>query len=123
MKDLREGFHSTFWVANGMELFERLAYYGQQIVFMIYLRNQLGFSEAEAGSLSGIFGGLIYLLPILGGTLADKWGFKKAFNVAFTILAIGYFLIGSLGMSVFHNFYSNFDLYWLLLLFLIFTAF
>ena len=70
-----------------MELFERLAYYGQQIVFMIYLRNRLGFSEAEAGSLSGIFGGLIYLLPILAGTLADKWGFRRAFSIAFSILA------------------------------------
>ncbi len=123
LKKVKDGFHPSFWVANGMELFERLAYYGQQIVFMIYLRNQLGFTESRAGSLSGIFGGLIYLLPILGGTLADKWGFKKAFNVAFTILAIGYFLIGSLGMSVFHSFYSNFDTYWLLLIFLIFTAF
>lgn len=123
LQKVKSGFHPSFWVANVMELFERLAYYGQQIVFMIYLRNQLGFSESQAGSLSGIFGGLIYLLPILGGTLADKWGFKKAFSVAFTILAIGYFLIGSLGISMFHGFYSNFDTYWLLLLFLIFTAF
>ena len=82
-----------------MELFERLAYYGQQIVFMIYLRNRLGFTEAEAGTLSGIFGGLIYLLPILAGTLADKWGFRRAFTIAFSILALGYFLIGSIGMS------------------------
>ena len=63
LHDLKSGFHKTFWVANGMELFERLAYYGQQIVFMIYMRNNLGFSEAEAGQLSGMFGGLIYLLP------------------------------------------------------------
>jgi len=123
LSDLRTGFHPTFWVANGMELFERLAYYGQQIVFMIYLRNQLGFTEGEAGQLSGIFGGLIYLLPILGGTLADKWGFRRAFNVAFTILALGYFLIGSLGMEAFRGFYGNFSLYWLLLAFLILTAF
>jgi dipeptide/tripeptide permease len=119
---LREGFHPTFWVANGMELFERLAYYGQQIVFMIYLRNKLGFTEAEAGQLSGIFGGLIYLLPILGGTLADKWGFRRAFNIAFSVLALGYFLIGSVGMSAFAGFYGNFSLYWLLLAFLILTA-
>jgi POT family proton-dependent oligopeptide transporter len=52
LKSLKEGFHTTFWVANGMELFERLAYYGQQIVFMIYMRNKLGFSESEAGQLS-----------------------------------------------------------------------
>jgi POT family proton-dependent oligopeptide transporter len=77
---LRDGFHPTFWVANGMELFERLAYYGQQIVFMVYLRNRLGFTEAEAGQLSGIFGGLIYLLPILGGTLADQWGFRRSIS-------------------------------------------
>lgn len=123
LNKLKSGFHSTFWVANIMELFERLAYYGQQIVFVIYLRNNLGFTEAQAGQLSGIFGGLIYLLPILGGTLADKWGFRRAFNVAFSILAIGYFLIGSVGMSIFSGFYSNFDTYWLLMLFLIFTAF
>ncbi len=116
-------FHRSFWVANGMELFERLAYYGQQIVFMIYLRNDLGFTEAEAGQLSGIFGGLIYLLPILGGTLADKWGFRRAFNVAFSILALGYFLIGSLGMTAFSGIYGGVPNYWLLLAFLVFTAF
>ncbi len=43
--DIKNGFHPTFWVANGMELFERLAYYGQQIVLMVYLRNKLGFTE------------------------------------------------------------------------------
>ena len=105
-----------------MELFERLAYYGQQIVFMIYMRNRLGFTEAEAGQLSGLFGGLIYLLPILGGTLADKWGFRRAFNVAFSILALGYFLIGSVGMTAFAGVYSNFSLYWLLMVFLLLTA-
>jgi proton-dependent oligopeptide transporter, POT family len=123
MKDFREGFHPTFWIGNGMELFERLAYYGQQIVFMIYLRNRLGFSEAEAGSLSGIFGGVIYLLPILAGTLADKWGFRRAFSVAFSILAVGYFLIGSMGMSAFSWMYQGLPQYWLLLAFLLLTAF
>lgn len=122
-KALRADFHPTFWVANGMELFERLAYYGQQIVFMVYLRNNLGFTETEAGTLSGLFGGLIYLLPILGGTLADKWGFRRAFNIAFSILGIGYFLIGSVGMSAFADVYSGMNQYWLLMAFLIFTAF
>ena len=116
-------FHPTFWVANGMELFERLAYYAQQIVFMIYLRNRLGFTESEAGTLSGIFGGLIYLLPILAGTLADKWGFRRAFNIAFTVLALGYFLIGSVGMTAFAGVYGGRAPYWLLVVFLVLTAF
>ncbi len=121
--DLKSGFHPTFWTANGMELFERLAYYGQQIVFMVYLRNNLGFTESEAGALSGLFGGLIYLLPILGGTLADKWGFRKAFNIAFSILGLGYFLIGSVGMTAFQGIYGDMSQYWLLMAFLILTAF
>jgi len=120
---LRNGFQSSFWVANIMELFERLAFYGQQIIFMIYMRNRLGFSESEAGQLSGIFGFMFYLLPVLGGTLADKWGYRKAFNTAFTILALGYFLIGSVGMNAFSGVYGGLDHYWLLLLFLLFTAF
>jgi MFS family permease len=123
IQKLREGFHPTFWVANGMELFERLAYYGQQIVFMVYMRNKLGFTEAEAGQLSGIFGGLLYLLPILGGTLADKWGYRRAFNIAFSILALGYFLIGSVGMSAFSGIYGETPQYWLLVVFLVLTAF
>ncbi len=123
LRKLWEGFHPTFWVANGMELFERLAYYGQQIVFVIYMRNKLGFTEAEAGQLSGMFGGLIYLLPILAGTLADKWGFRRSLNIAFSILALGYFLIGSVGMEAFAGVYGNLSLYWLVMAFLILTAF
>lgn len=119
---LKTDFQPSFWVANGMELFERLAYYGQATILSIFLRNHLKFSEIEAGQLSSIFGGLIYLLPIFAGALADKFGFKKAFSLAFGLLAIGYFLIGSTGMKLFSNFYSNFDLYWILILILIFTA-
>ncbi len=116
-------FHPSFWIANGMELFERLAYYGQQIVFVIYLRNNLGFSESQSGTLSGIFGGMIYLLPILAGTLADKWGFRRAFTIAFSTLAIGYFAIGSMGMSAFSGIYGGSAPYWLLVVFLVLTAF
>jgi len=123
IQKIKTGFLPSFWVANGMELFERLAYYGQQIVFMIYMRNKLGFTETEAGQLSGIFGGLIYLLPILGGTLADKWGFRRAFTIAFSILGLGYFLIGSVGMTAFSGIYGDFSHYWLLMAFLVLTAF
>jgi POT family proton-dependent oligopeptide transporter len=122
LQEFREGFHPTFWVANGMELFERLAFYGQKIVMSLYLRDKLGFTETQSGQLSGLFGGLIYLLPIIGGTLADKWGFKRAFSVAFTILALGYFLVGTVGMTAFSGLYGNMSQYWLLVAFLVFTA-
>jgi POT family proton-dependent oligopeptide transporter len=120
---LRKGFHPTFWVANGMELFERLAYYGQATVLSIFLRDHLHFTEIEAGQLSSLFGGLIYLLPIVGGTLADRFGFRRAFTTAFSILAVGYFLIGSAGISGLQELYAGLPLYWVLVPILIFTAF
>ncbi|MCC6397950.1 MAG: MFS transporter [Bacteroidetes bacterium] len=105
-----------------MELFERLAYYGQQIVFMVYLRDVLGYSETEAGGFSSVFGGIMWLFPIVAGTLADKWGFRRAFTIAFTMLAMGYFLIGSLGMETFAGLYGTEQQPVLLMLFLVFTA-
>ena len=123
LEKVRKGFHRTFWVANTMELFERLAYYGQAVVLSIFLRNSLHFTEIETGQLSSIFGGLIYLFPIFAGTIVDKFGFKKAFTFAFCVLAIGYFLIGSTGMAAFQSFYSGMPLYSVLVVVLIFTAF
>ena len=105
-----------------MELFERIAYYGQAVILSVFLRNHLKFNEIEAGQLSSIFGGLIYFLPIFAGALADKFGFKKAFSIAFFLLAIGYFLIGSTGMEMFKGWYAGFDLFPLLTAILILTA-
>lgn len=120
---VRTGFHPTFWVANGMELFERLAYYGQNAIFSVFLRDHLHLSISDAGKLQSVFGGLIYALPILGGALADKFGFRKAFSIAFGILAIGYFLIGSTGIEPLSHMYSHAPLFWVLIVILVFTAF
>jgi POT family proton-dependent oligopeptide transporter len=122
LQKLKSGFQPSFWVANGMELFERLAYYGQATILSVFLRDHLKFDEVEAGQLSSIFGGLIYFLPIFAGALADKFGFKKAFSFAFFVLAIGYFLIGSTGMEAFSGWYSNTNLFLVLSIILIFTA-
>jgi dipeptide/tripeptide permease len=121
-RELREGFHRTFWVANGMELFERLAYYGQGTILSIYLRDHLKFSEQEVGNISSVFGGLIYFLPIFAGTLADKFGFRKAFAFAFSVLAIGYFLIGSTGITPLSGLYEGLPLFWVLIVFVVLTA-
>lgn len=116
------GFQRPFWVANIMELFERVAYYGQATILSVFLRDHLKFDEVTAGKLSSAFGGLIYFLPIFAGALADKFGFRKSFSFAFSVLAIGYFLIGSTGMTLFNEIYSGIDKFYLLLLILIFTA-
>jgi dipeptide/tripeptide permease len=97
VREIREGFAPAFWVANVSELFERLAYYGVQAVLAIYLHETLRFSDAQTGDLIGYFGGIVWFLPILGGALADAIGFRRALSMAYLVLSIGYFLLGSLG--------------------------
>ncbi len=94
-------FPRTFWVANVMELFERAAYYGLNSVLAIYLTDSiadggLGFTEGSVGFLQAIVYAVTYVLPILGGALADRYGYRRMLLVAFTLLAIGYFVSGQM---------------------------
>ena len=94
--EIRTGFEPAFWVANFTEIFERIAYYGTTAVLAVYLSEQLHFSDELASSLVGTFGLVVFFLPILGGTLADKFGFRRALLFAYLVMTVGYFLLGSL---------------------------
>lgn len=89
-------FSRAFWVANFVELLERLAYYAVFIVITLYLSNILGFSDTEAGIIAGVFSAFLYLLPTFVGAYADKIGFRKSIIVAFALLTIGYAGLGIL---------------------------
>jgi dipeptide/tripeptide permease len=99
LQEIREGFQPAFWVANITELFERLSYYGVNAVLAIYLHETLKFSQQQTGELIGFFGGIVWFLPIIGGTLADRFGFRRSLAGAYLVLALGYFLLGSLSSS------------------------
>jgi len=97
--DIRTGFERPFWVANISELFERLSYYAAFASMTRYLHEVLQFPSQQASAFSGFFGGLVWFLPVFGGTLADKMGFRKALALAYLILACAYFMLGSLGSA------------------------
>jgi POT family proton-dependent oligopeptide transporter len=97
MKEIRDGFERPFWVANISELFERLSYYAAFASLARYLHETLNFPAAQAGSLTGLFGGLVWFLAAFGGTLADRLGFRRSLSLAYFILSLSYFLLGSLG--------------------------
>ncbi|HKW33739.1 MAG TPA: MFS transporter [Candidatus Acidoferrum sp.] len=97
LKEVREGFERPFWVANITEIFERLSYYGAFASLALYLQGKLNFSTEQTGTLTGIFGGMVWFLAIFGGAVADKLGFRRALSLAYLILAAAYFLIGSIG--------------------------
>ncbi len=92
----KQGFSRAFWISNTTELLERMAYYGVFIVLTIYLSDTLGFSDLEAGMISGLFSGGLYLLPLFTGAYADKIGFRKSMLIAFSLLTVGYVGLGVL---------------------------
>ncbi len=96
---IRTGFQREFWVANILELFERFAFYGSKAVLTVYLAIKVGLGAQTAGTLAGIYSGLIYSLPILAGTFVDRYGFKRTLMACFSIFCIGYFLIGLAGLE------------------------
>jgi dipeptide/tripeptide permease len=96
LEEIRTGFERAFWIANLTELFERLAYYAASAVLAIYLSEQLHFSKELTGWMIGIFGFVVWLLPVLGGALADRFGFRRALMFAYLVMTVGYFLLGSL---------------------------
>lgn len=99
LKEIRDGFERPFWVANISELFERLSYYAAFASLARYLHETLSFPAAQASSLTGLFGGLVWFLAAFGGTLADRLGFRRSLSLAYLILSGSYFLLGSLGSS------------------------
>ncbi len=99
VKTLRDGFSRTFWVANVIELFERFAYYGAKAILAIYLAEKVGLGPEVAGTLLGVFTYLLYFMPLLAGTIVDRYGFKKSLVVCFTIFCVGYSLLGLAGMA------------------------
>jgi len=96
-REIRTGFERPFWVANITELFERLSYYAAFASLARYLHETLRFPVEQAGSLTGLFGGLVWFLAAFGGTLADRMGFRRSLSLAYLILSCSYFLLGSLG--------------------------
>ena len=96
--DIRYGFEANFWVANTLELFERLAFYGANAVLVVFISEKVGLTE-DASTLAGLFSGLIFFLPVLAGVFVDRYGFKKSLTACFAIYTLGYFLIGLAGME------------------------
>lgn len=92
-------FPISFWAANTMEIFERMAWYGFFAVSSLYISGSvesggLGFSHEDRGVLQGVVTFFLYLFPVVSGTLADRYGFKRVLYVAFAILTPAYYLLG-----------------------------
>ena len=92
-------FPQSFWVANAMEIFERMGWYGFFALSSLYLtgdpeRGMLGFSSEDRGVIQGLATFFLYLFPAVFGALADRYGYKKMFLASCVVMAPAYLLLG-----------------------------
>ncbi len=81
------------------EMWERFSYYGLRALLILYLTQEtiganpgMGLSEVNAGAIYGLYTGLVYLLGLPGGWVADHlWGQRKAVFVGGCVIAAGHF--------------------------------
>ncbi len=93
-KDTAWNFPVAFWTANIIELCERAAFYAWFILVTVYLTTTVGYSDIQAGYITGCFAALLYLLPFLAGAFADRVGYRKALLLALLLLTVGYAGLG-----------------------------
>jgi len=95
----RTPFQQSFYVANTMEIFERLAWYGMYTLLASYImtpttQGGLGLGNTERGLIMGVVPFFLYLFPVISGALADRFGYKKMFLLSFTLMAPSYYFLG-----------------------------
>ncbi len=108
-------FPKNYWVVILMEFFERGSYYGVMSVLSVYLvlsttEGGLGFTKESVGVIKSVITPLLYLLPILSGALADRFGYRLTLFFAFTVMSLGYF---------FTSLFTSYTLVFLSLLFMV----
>jgi len=92
-------FPAAFYVANTMEIFERLAWYGMYTLLASYImtpstQGGLGLGNTERGLIMGVVPFFLYLFPVISGALADRFGYRKMFLLSFTLMAPSYYFLG-----------------------------
>ena len=72
---------------------ERFGYYTMLAVFALFLRANFGLEAGTAGLIYSIFLGLVYFLPLIGGVMADKFGYGRMVTIGIAIMFVGYLFL------------------------------
>lgn len=73
---------------------ERFSYYGMRAIFILFLTQALLFDKEHAASIYGSYTGLVYLTPLMGGYIADRyWGIRRSVFWGAMMMAVGQFLM------------------------------
>lgn len=101
-----KGHPKGLYVLFVTEMWERFSYYGMRALFILFMTKALFFEKSTASEIYGSYTGLVYLTPLIGGYMADRyWGNRKSIIVGGILMAIGQFFMFMAG-----SFYQNIGL-------------
>jgi len=88
------GHPKGLYVLFFTEMWERFSYYGMRAILILYMTKALLFDKNYASEIYGNYTGLVYLTPLIGGYISDRyWGNRRSIIVGGLVMAIGQFLL------------------------------
>lgn len=100
-QDEQKGHPRGLYLLFFTEMWERFSYYGMRAIFILFLTKALLLTSKEGSNIYGSFTGLVYLTPLLGGYLSDRyWGNRRSILYGGILMAIGQFMLFFSGSSL-----------------------
>ena len=91
---ITKGHPKGLYVLFATEFWERFSYYGMRAIFVLFMTDKLLFNKAYASNIYGSYTGLVYLTPLIGGYVADRyWGNRRCIFTGGALMAIGQFCL------------------------------
>src|SRR5262245_17072480 len=89
-----KGHPRGLYILFATEMWERFSYYGMRALLVLYLVNHLGWQPRDSSAVYKWYTSLVYLAPLLGGFLADRYlGLRMSIVIGGVLMAIGHFLM------------------------------
>jgi POT family proton-dependent oligopeptide transporter len=89
-----KGHPKGLYVLFVTEMWERFSYYGMRAIFVLYMTKALLLNKQEGSEIYGSYTGLVYLTPLIGGYVADRyWGNRRSIIFGGALMALGQFLM------------------------------
>lgn len=101
MKAEKDRHPKGFWFVFWGELAERASFYGMKALLVLYMIDKLGYSDANSATVASLFTAACYVLPIVGGYVADRWLGKFRTIIYFAIpYILGHIILGTFTTEV-----------------------
>ena len=92
LSDHPKGLYLLFFV----EMWERFSFYGMRALFLLFMVKEMMFSVEKAGNIYGLYTGFVYLTPLLGGFLADRYlGQRRCVTIGAILMSLGLFMLST----------------------------